>query len=256
MNVRLAVSLHSCFLLLPLLLLVPPLCLFADGPPCTREDFVVAIDVGHSEGRPGALSARGVPEHSFNRNMAEQLLERLHEQGFTRAFIISRVGATADLPTRAGIAGTRGAGLLISIHHDSVQPAYLSSWNYEGRTNFYSDRYRGYSLFVSEKNGQPTESLRFARLLGEAMRGAGFVPSLHHAEKIPGESRELVDSERGIYRFDDLLILKSAKMPAVLVECGIIVNRDEEVLLGTPVNQIRIALAIVSAVQKYCGEKP
>jgi hypothetical protein len=50
----------------------------------------------------------------------------------------------------------------------------------------------------------------------------------HHAEPIKGENRELVNPELGIYRFDDLIVLKSAAMPAALLECGVIVNRSEE----------------------------
>jgi len=60
------------------------------------------------------------------------------------------------------------------------------------------------------------------------MRRQGLTPTLHHAEPIKGENRELVNPDLGIYRFDDLIVLKSAAMPAVLLECGVIVNRSEE----------------------------
>ena len=46
--------------------------------------------------------------------------------------------------------------------------------------------------------------------VGARLRDACLVPTLHHAEKIPGESRELLDAQLGIYRFDDLAALKSA----------------------------------------------
>lgn len=34
---------------------------------CDREDFVLAIDIGHSIHSPGAISARGIPEYSSTR---------------------------------------------------------------------------------------------------------------------------------------------------------------------------------------------
>ena len=67
-----------------------------------------------------------------------------------------------------------------------------------------------------------------------------FLPTLHHAEKIPGEGRKLMDKDLGLYEFDDLIVLKTAAMPAVLLECGVIVNRSEEASLQTPEIQHRI----------------
>lgn len=37
------------------------------------------------------------------------------------------------------------------------------------------------------------------------------MPSLHHAEPIHGENRELLDTTLGIYRFDDLTVLKKTR---------------------------------------------
>ena len=53
---------------------------------------------------------------------------------------------------------------------------------------------------------------------------AGEKPSLYHAEPIAGENRPLLDRRLGVHRFDGLAVLKTATMPAVLVEAGVIVN--------------------------------
>jgi len=89
-------------------------------------------------------------------------------------------------------------------------------------------RQRAFSIFYSEKNRFSFESLRFACALGEALRRQGLTPTLHHAEPIAAENRPLIDSELGVYRFDDLVVLKRAIMPAVLLECGVIVNRTKK----------------------------
>ena len=49
--------------------------------------------------------------------------------------------------------------------------------------------------------------------------------------------RELLDAQAGVYRYDQLIVLKDTRMPAVLLEAGSIVNRDEELLLATPERQ-------------------
>jgi len=51
-----------------------------------------------------------------------------------------------------------------------------------------------------------------------------------------------------MYRFDDLIVLRTANMPAVLLECGVIVNPDEEKELKQPERQSKTVRAIRSAV--------
>ena len=57
------------------------------------------------------------------------------------------------------------------------------------------------------------------------------MPTLHHAEKIKGENRELIDRELGIYLFDDLVVLRTAQCPAVLFESGVIINPYDDFLV-------------------------
>ena len=213
---------------------------------------VVAIDIGHSESAEGAVSARGVGEFVFNRNIANLLLERIRRDGIDQAFIIDSDGKSLEQRTES--AKLQNANLLISIHHDSVQPSYLSTWTYKGANLRYSDRFHGFSLFVSKKNPQAEESLQLARDIGSQLVKAGFSPSLHHAEKIKGENRELVDRKRGIYIFDDLIVLKTAAMPAVLLECGVIVNRQEEMRLTNPAIENKMVAAVTAGVEQACKQ--
>ena len=117
----------------------------------------------------------------------------------------------------------------------------------------YTDDFKGHSIFVSQQNGDAAGSLRFAQLLGDRLRNRCFAPTLHHAEKIAGEGRELLDMERGIYRFDDLVVLRSTRMPAVLFEAGLIVNRHEETRLRSARHQKRMVAAIADAIVDFCG---
>ena len=215
-----------------------------------NQSCAVAIDIGHGESAPGATSARGVAEFAFNRNLANLLLEELHQDGLAQTFLIDSTGLS--LQQRAESASLHKADLLISIHHDSVQPSYLSTWTYQGATHHYSDRFHGFSLFVSTKNAHPEESLNFARDIGSRLLKAGFTPTLHHAEKIKGENRKLVDRKRGIYDFDDLIVLKTAAMPAVLLECGVIVNRQEEELLTSSAYQDKLVKAVAAGIEQAC----
>jgi N-acetylmuramoyl-L-alanine amidase len=50
-------------------------------------------------------------------------------------------------------------------------------------------------------------------------------------------------------------VLKTATMPAVLLECGVIVNRSEEASLQTPEIQHRIAEAAAEAIMQFLHDR-
>jgi N-acetylmuramoyl-L-alanine amidase len=176
----------------------------------------------------------------------------LQANGFQSSFPIGESGVPITLQSRPERAREEGASLFISLHHDSVQPQYLSEWTNQGREHSYSDRFRGYSIFLSGKSASLDGSLDFAVLLGRALRGFGLTPSQHHAEQIPGENRELLDPDLGIYRFDQLVVLRFATMPAILLESGIIVNRDEEAAIISGQYHRKVVAAVVHAVLQFC----
>ena len=136
--------------------------------------------------------------------------------------------------------------LFISIHHDSVQPRFLSSWESGGEVFYYSDQFAGFSLFVSRLSSHTEASLRCASTIGAALRGKGFTPSRYHADPIVGENRPFADEANGVHYFDNLAVLKTASIPALLFEAGVIVNRDEELRMRDPAVRKRIVESIVA----------
>ena len=245
--VGLRASEMRCVLLLNWLVFCVAVATSAGSDPTPR----IALDIGHSIKDPGAYSARGVGEYHFNKAIAAALLRSLKKAGEVEVFIVNPQGTSISLAERTRQAANKRATLFLSIHHDSVQRRYVKEWKVDGKTHLYSDNFSGFSVFVSRKNRKFAQSLRFARLLGKAMVARGFSPTLHHAEKIPGEGRNLVDHDLGLYEFDDLVVLKTAAMPAVLLECGVIINRSEEASLQRPEIQQRIADAAAEAIGKF-----
>ena len=226
--------------------LVPTFAAASEGP-------IVALDAGHSLKRPGATSARGVPEFAFNQALATPVANALRAHGFALR-LIGVDGNMNDLRGRTSRA--QGAAFFLSIHHDSVQPQYLDNWMVDGVKRPYSDRFSGFSLFVSRANPDPEQSLACAVAIGARLRQTGFRPSLHHAEPIPGENRPLADRENGVYFFDDLVVLKTAAMPAVLIEAGIIVNRRDELRLQENETRHAIAQAIAKGLAACLQSAP
>ena len=205
----------------------------------------IAVDVGHYLKNPGVISARGVPEFEYNLQLSRDVAAALRHAGH-KVLLIGDDGLAEDLAGRAPLAA--GMDLFISIHHDSVQPRFLSTWEHEGSTRSYSDLYSGFSLFVSKLNPDVAASLKCASAIGARLRKAGFTPSRYHADPIAGENRPFADEANGVHYFDNLVVLRTASTPALLFEAGVIVNRDEELRMRDPVVRKHIADAIVSGV--------
>ena len=155
---------------------------------------------------------------------------------------------------RVARANELGANLLLSIHHDSVPDTLLEKWEYGGKPEIFSDRFKGHSIFVSDDNADPKDSLLFASMLGQQLKTRGLQYTPHYTESFMGRNRHtLLDADAGVYRYDTLFVLKKARMPAALLEAGSIVNRDEELVLETPERQQLISAAVVEAVDGFCS---
>lgn len=220
--------------------------------PKVREDGrrIVALDIGHTRAQPGAISATGMPEFEFNRRIVQLVKERLEASKSVVPLVINPEGGLISLPERTHRAALAGASLFVAVHHDSVNDKYLQTQEVSGKTRFFSDRFEGYGVFISRKNPQFEACLAVARLIGAQLeRSLPFAS--HHSEPIRGENRPILDSERGIYEYDDLIVLKTALMPAALVECGVIVNREQDLLLRQPAMQKVIAEAIATGIEQY-----
>ncbi len=203
----------------------------------------VAIDVGHHRSAPGATSAYGIVEFDYNLALARTIADTLSAARIGWR-LIGEQGDIVELRRRPALAQEAGARLLLSVHHDSVQPRYLRSWQHEGRTLMYSDHARGFSLFVSRENPQLAASLQCASAIGEALRDAGLTPTRHHAEGLDGERRAWADEANGVYFYDGLAVLRAATMPAVLLEAGVIVHREEALALADPARRALTAKAV------------
>jgi N-acetylmuramoyl-L-alanine amidase len=218
----------------------------------SAQAATVAIDVGHFIEEPGATSAHGRPELDFNRDLAVAIEGAAHERGL-KTILIGYDGFMSRLAQRAAAAA--GSDFFLSVHHDSVQPYLVETWEYDKVERWFSDLHSGFSLFVSRKNHALKRSLACASAIGEAMRGSGFSPSLYHAEPIPGENKPFADKTNGVHYYDNLIVLKTARTPAVLLEAGVILNREEDLKIQSEEVRKRIAGAVAHALARCLSKR-
>ena len=224
---------------------------------CRRSAFRLMVDVGHTVDVPGAMSARGVPEYVFNLQLGQQIKQMLVDSGFgNTALLITDTAPPQGLIERATRANSMPADLYIAIHHDSVPDSLLQTWEYEGQPNHFNDDYPGYAIFISNDNPDRAGSLAFGRLLGKELQARGLHYTPHYTLPLMGHRRrELVDAAAGVYRYDALTVLRMTRMPAVLLEAGSIVNRQEELQLASPERRSLESAAVVAAVEEFCAAR-
>jgi len=198
---------------------------------------LIAVDVGHYHAEPGVISYSGVAEFEFNLRLAREVKARLEEEGM-KVRMIGDKGDQIFLNHRTRAA--KGADLFLSIHHDSAR-AHLHSRREE---------FAGFSLFISRHNPRVEKSLACASAIGAELRAAGLTPSRYHADPVIGENRPFADELNGVHYYDNLGVGKTATMPSVLVEAGVIINRQEEARMNDAAVRKGIADAIARGVNR------
>lgn len=179
-------------------------------------DATIVLDAGHGGWDPGKTGTAGANEKDLNLAVVERLADYL-EQGGAKVILTRSSddalgsGKRADMAERKKIANESGADILVSIHQNAFPSAKA-----KGAQVFYHK---------SSENG---------KLLAEAVQ-----ESLR--SRVDGSNQRLAKENSDYY------ILRTTEIPAVIVECGFLSNREEEKLLNDTDYQEKLAWAI------YCG---
>jgi N-acetylmuramoyl-L-alanine amidase len=224
---------------------------------CDPAKFRIVLDVGHTAESEGAISARNVAEFVFNRRLAQRIADKLKAEGFAEARLLVTEGKSRpSLFRRVAAANAWDADLFLSIHHDSVPNSMLEDWQFDGKKSRFSDRFSGYSVYVSRENPDFQTSLRFAGLIGKEMKAEGLQYARQYTLPIMGRNQhQLLNEDTGVYRYDQLVVLRKTQMPAVLLEAGSISNRDEELEMMSSERQELIAGGVTEAVKEFCDSR-
>src|SRR5262249_17395664 len=111
---------------------------------------------------------------------------------------------------------------------------------------------KGHSIFFSNENVDPAASLLFGQLLGEQLQGRGLQYTPHYIEKFMGHrQRLLVDAKVGVYRYDQLIVLRTTQMPALWLRAGRTTNRKGDLGWNSRGRQSLIGAAVTEGVEGF-----
>ena len=177
---------------------------------------LVVLDPGHGGSASGAVYG-GVAEKDLNLAIASQAARLLEEAGLT-VLMTRRDDQDVSLYRRSGLANTYGADLFVSVHCNA------SLTNPEAR---------GVYTAAADRQG---EGWVLAEVLRQTMMAAAG------AEDMGTEPRP------------NLAVLRTAQVPAALVECGYMSTPAELELLCQPDYQLQLAQGIAEGVLTYLAQ--
>lgn len=198
----------------------------------------------------GAASYTGIFEYEFNDAIVKYFEDKSHQVPGIRYEVIPAT-RNIGLHERVEYANKIKPDLYIEIHHDAAKAEDIERARLAGDDSPLWKEMSGFSVHYSESNAFPERSKAFAQIFADEMLKGEFSPNLYHADV---GKMMCMDRKRGIYNRINpygLYVLYNTKSPAVVIECGTIINPDEERLLSLEVTRLKIIRAINNALVKY-----
>ncbi len=233
--------------------------------PGSVRDVVIAIDAGHGGQDPGARGPSGLIEKDVVLMVAQRLKKAIDAEPGMRAELVRTGDYFIPLHERRQIAQRDlKADLFVSLHADA--------WIRRSA--------RGASIFVLSSNG--ASSTR-ARLLAEKENSADQIGggsfqdqpdavlksvlvdlaldgsrehSVAAGNSMLAELRKVARMHKNQVEHAGFAVLKTAQMPALLVELGFISNPTEEQQLKTASHQTALANSLLRGIRGYFINQP
>lgn len=184
------------------------------APPSASEEpqysALVVLDPGHG-GEANGAEYGGVKEKDLNLAIASKTASLLEAEGVTVRMTRS-IDQSVDLYARSGLANTLGADLFVSVHCNA-------SVEHDDALGVYTCAY-----------SQGTEGWQLAQILRETMLDATGA------------------ADFGMEERPNLAVLRTAQVPAALVECGFMSTPSELALLTQPEYQDKLARGIADGI--------
>jgi N-acetylmuramoyl-L-alanine amidase len=229
----------------------PPVTDTIYGAPEARGRPIVVIDAGHGGRDPGATSVSGqVHEKDLTLALARELRDDLVKRGRVRVTMTRGDDRYLTLDERAAVARRLDAAMFVSLHMDSAPNPLARGATVYSLSDVASDE-EAARLAASENAG------------AEASASDGSVQSMLSDLAMEGQmsasadlAKRLLDKSAGRFglrthphQFAAFHVLRRAGAPAILFEGGYISNADDEVLLRSPEQRAKIALALAQAIE-------
>jgi N-acetylmuramoyl-L-alanine amidase len=221
------------------------------GVPEARGRPIVVIDPGHGGRDPGATSVSGqVNEKDLTLALARELRDDLVKRGRVRVAMTRADDRYLTLDDRAAVARRLNAAMFVSLHMDSAPNPLARGATVYSLSDVASDA-EAARLAASQNAGARADyaTNSVETMLSDLAMQAQMSASADLAARLVNRSAGRFELRPNPHRFAAFHVLRRADAPAVLFEAGYISNADDEVLLRSPEQRSKIALALAQAIE-------
>ncbi len=225
-----------------------------------REIFLrriehVVLDAGHGGKDPGAVGRKGLREKDVNLDMVFRLKKELERCGLQ--VTLTRIDDTfIPLAQRARIANNRGADLFVSLHANANHARWIEGFEVYYLTEAVDDDAR--ALAAAENVPDEVEPGVFRKqvlTLKAMLWDLIFTEDRRESIEVAGKISQAVARRLGMkllgIKGAPFVVLRGARMPAVLVEVGYLSNLGGERKLKDPSYRQKMAEAIAEGIMDF-----
>jgi N-acetylmuramoyl-L-alanine amidase len=229
----------------------PPVTDRVYSAPEARGRPIVVIDPGHGGRDPGATSVSGqVREKDLTLALAREVRDNLVKRGRVRVAMTREGDSYLTLDDRAAVARRLDAAMFVSLHMDSAPNPLARGATVYSLSDVASDEEAARLAAVQNAGARadaPAGSVQ--ALLSDLAMQEQMSASAELATRLLRRSAGRFELRPNPHRFAAFHVLRRAETPAVLFEAGYISNADDEVLLRSPEQRSKIALALAQAIE-------
>lgn len=227
------------------------------------RELVVAIDAGHGGQDPGAVGPTGKYEKNVTLAVARELARQVDATPGLRAFLVRDADVFIPLNARAARARQAKADIFISIHADAAEnrnargsSVYVLSTKGASsqRARWLADKENAADLIGGVALQQAEGTL--ANVLLDLAQSGQQKASEEAAEQVLSGLKRIGNNHKPNIERANFAVLRTADMPAMLVETAFISNPDEERRLFQPAFQRQLAAAVLDGVHAYFAQQP
>ncbi|MCS7250807.1 MAG: N-acetylmuramoyl-L-alanine amidase, partial [candidate division WOR-3 bacterium] len=222
---------------------------------------LIVLDPGHGGKDPGAIGKMGTKEKDLNLIIAKKVKKYLEKLGLD-VILTRNNDIFLSLGERAKIANDNKADIFISIHCNSTPKKNSYACGFE--VYFLSEARTDWERAVAQaenevikyeitKSDINDDFLAF--ILADLAQQEFLKESQELAVAIQDAVCEILNIENRGVKQAGFYVLKGAFMPAVLIECGFLSNRQEEALLRKDRYQEKLARGIAEGIKRFISQR-
>ena len=232
-------------------------------PAKPTRPLIIAIDAGHGGQDPGAIGKGGRREKDVTLAISRELARQINATPGLKAYLTRDSDVFIPLYKRARLARDADADIFVSIHADAAEnrsadgsSVYVLSLKGASsqRARWLADKENAADLIGGVQVAQPSNTLNAVLL--DLTQSGNMRASEDAGAQVLSSLQQVGNMHKRTVERANFAVLRTADMPAMLVETAFISNAEEERRLGDPAFQRKLADAVLKGINTYFERQP